>query len=89
MSKKITQAELKEMISGKLSHLFGVSTKDATNEQYYRVLSTIARDMVRDSRRAFDAKSLEAGQKKVYYLCINSEKSKEEEKRYENTDIEL
>ena len=70
MSKKITQAELKEMISGKLSHLFGVSTKDATNEQYYRVLSTIARDMVRDSRRAFDAKSLEAGQKKVYYLCM-------------------
>ena len=70
MSKKNTQAELKEMISGKLSHLFGVSTKDATNEQYYRVLSTIARDMVRDSRRAFDAKSLEAGQKKVYYLCM-------------------
>lgn len=70
MSKKITQAELKEMISGKLSHLFGVSTKDATNEQYYRVLSTIARDMVRDSRRAFDKKSLEAGQKKVYYLCM-------------------
>ncbi len=70
MSKNLTQAQLKEMISGKLSHLFGVSTKDATNEQYYRVLSTIARDMVRDSRRAFDAKSLEAGQKKVYYLCM-------------------
>ena len=70
MSKNLTQAELKEMISAKLSHLFGVSTKDATNEQYYRVLSTIARDMVRESRRAFDAKSLEAGQKKVYYLCM-------------------
>ena len=70
MSKKLTQAELKEMISGKLSHLFGVSPKDATNEQFYRVLSTIARDMVRDSRRAFDKKSMEQGQKKVYYLCM-------------------
>ncbi len=70
MSKKITQAELKEMISGKLSHLFGVSPKDATDDQFYRVISTIARDMVRDSRRAFDAKSMEAGQKKVYYLCM-------------------
>ena len=70
MSKKLTQAELKEMISAKLSHLFGVSPKDATNEQFYRVLSTIARDMVRDSRRVFDAKSMEAGQKKVYYLCM-------------------
>ena len=58
------------MISGKLSHLFGVSPKDATDEQFYRVLSTIARDMVRDSRRAFDKKSMEAGQKKVYYLCM-------------------
>ncbi len=70
MSKKLTQAELKEMISGKLSHLFGVSPKDATDEQFYRVLSTIARDMVRESRRAFDKKSMEAGQKKVYYLCM-------------------
>ncbi len=70
MSKNLTQAELKEMISGKLSHLFGVSPKDATNEQFYRVLSTIARDMVRESRRSFDKKSMEAGQKKVYYLCM-------------------
>ncbi len=70
MSKKLTQAELREMISGKLSHLFGVSPKDATNDQFYRVLSTIARDMVRESRRAFDKKSMEAGQKKVYYLCM-------------------
>ncbi len=70
MSKKLTQAELRELISAKLSHLFGVSPKDATNDQFYRVLSTIARDMVRESRRDFDSKSMEAGQKKVYYLCM-------------------
>ena len=66
----ITKTQLEEMLSSKLSHFFGVSPKDATNEQFYRALSIIVRDMVRDSRRAFDAKSMEAGQKKVYYLCM-------------------
>ncbi len=69
-TKKITKKQLEGMISSKLSHLFGVSPEDATNEQFYRVLSTIARDEVRQSRRAFDAVSKENGQKKVYYLCM-------------------
>ena len=67
---KITKKQLEELISVKLSHLFGVSPKDATNDQFYRVLSIIARDMVRDSRREFDKISAEKGQKKVYYLCM-------------------
>ena len=66
----ITKKQLEEMLSSKLSHFFGVSPKDATNEQFYRALSMIARDMVRDSRREFDKESLEKGQKKVYYLCM-------------------
>ncbi len=67
---KITKKQLEEMMSSKLSHLFGVSPKDATDDQFYRVLSIIARDMVRDSRREFDKLSAEKGQKKVYYLCM-------------------
>ena len=59
----ITKKQLEEIISSKLSHFFGVSPKDATNEQFYRALSMIARDMVRDSRREFDKLSLEKGQK--------------------------
>ncbi|MBQ2842242.1 MAG: glycogen/starch/alpha-glucan phosphorylase [Clostridia bacterium] len=66
----INKKQLEEMISSKLSHFFGVTPKDATNEQFYRALSMIARDMVRDSRREFDKLSLENGQKKVYYLCM-------------------
>lgn len=66
----ITQKQLEGMISSKLSHFFGVSPKDATNEQFYRALSAIVRDMARDSRREFDARSNEQGQKKVYYLCM-------------------
>ncbi len=67
---KMTKKQLEELISSKLSHLFGVDPEDATDEQFYRVLSTIARDKVRESRRAFDAVSKENGQKKVYYLCM-------------------
>ncbi len=67
---KITKNQLEEMISAKLSHFFGVSPKDATNEQFYRALSIIARDMVRDSRREYDKAAKEQGQKKVYYLCM-------------------
>ena len=70
MSEKITQKKLEEMISSKLLHFFGVSPKDATNDQFYRVLATISRDMVRASRREFDEKSKQADQKKVYYLCM-------------------
>lgn len=67
---KITKKQLEEMISAKLSHFFGVSPKDATNEQFYRALSIIARDMVRDSRREYDKAAKEQGQKRVYYLCM-------------------
>lgn len=70
MSKNITKKQLEEMISSKLSHFFGVSPKDATNEQFYKALSIIARDMIRGSRREFDKESQEKGQKKVYYLCM-------------------
>ncbi len=67
---KITNKQLEEMISAKLSHFFGVSPKDATDDQFYRALSIIARDMVRDSRREYDKAAKEQGQKKVYYLCM-------------------
>ncbi len=66
----VTKKELEEMITSRLSHFFGVSPKDATDDQFYRALSMIARDMTRESRRKFDAESKEKGQKKIYYLCM-------------------
>ena len=70
MNNNIIKKALEELIRAKLSHLFGVEPEDATNDQFYRVLSIISRDMVRDIRRDFNAESKEAGQKKVYYLCM-------------------
>ncbi len=70
MDKKITKKQIEEMLSSKLSHFFGVSPEDATDEQFYRALSIIVRDMVRDSRREFDKLTNEKGQKRIYYLCM-------------------
>ncbi|MBQ6266212.1 MAG: glycogen/starch/alpha-glucan phosphorylase [Clostridia bacterium] len=70
MKQTITKAQLKEMISAKLSHFFGISATDATDEQIYKALSMIARDLIRDRRRGFDADSKAKHQKRVYYLCM-------------------
>ena len=70
MNKKITKAQLEEMIASKLSHFFGVTPKDATDDQFYRALAIIVRDMVRDSRRELDKLTNEKGQKRIYYLCM-------------------
>lgn len=64
MNKNITKKALEELIRAKLSHLFGVEPEDATNDQFYRVLSIISRDMVRDIRRDFNAESKEAGRRR-------------------------
>lgn len=58
------------MIVSKLSHFFGVTPKDATDDQFYRALAIIVRDMVRDSRRELDKLTNEKGQKRIYYLCM-------------------
>lgn len=70
MNNNITKKELEQLVRAKLSHLFGVEPEDATNEQFYRVLAIISRDMVRDVRRDFNIASKQADQKKVYYLCM-------------------
>ena len=44
--KKMTVAQAKKAISDKLSHFFGVDPKTATDEQYYKAVSMIVRDML-------------------------------------------
>lgn len=70
MNKKISKIQLEEMMTSRLSHLFGVSPKEATLDQFYRVLAGISRDMVREVRRETDKVSKEQGQKKIYYLSM-------------------
>ena len=41
---KMTVSQAKRAISDKLSHFFGVDTKTATDEQYYKAVAMIIRD---------------------------------------------
>ncbi|MBQ6543601.1 MAG: glycogen/starch/alpha-glucan phosphorylase [Clostridia bacterium] len=70
MSKKITVKELEEMISVRLSHLYGITPAQATDEQFYEVLAGISRDMAREIRRKFDSKGKKNHDKRIYYMSM-------------------
>ena len=70
MSKKITAKKFEEQITTRLSHLYGISPAEATDEQYYEIVATIARDMARERRRLFDAEGKKNGDKRIYYLSM-------------------
>ncbi|MBQ6935252.1 MAG: glycogen/starch/alpha-glucan phosphorylase, partial [Clostridia bacterium] len=70
MNYKLTKKQAKEMLENRLLHFFGVSTENATNEQYYRAIAMILRDMMTMGRGETVKKSDETGKKNVYYLSM-------------------
>ncbi len=71
MSRSISAHQLKEMVTARLSHLFGVTPEEATYDQLYKSLAQILRDILREDRHAFTDKADDApGAKRVYYLCM-------------------
>ena len=65
-----SEEQAKEMLENRLLHFFGVSTDNATNEQYYRAIAMILRDMMTEGRGETVKKSDETGKKNVYYLSM-------------------
>ncbi|MBR2315224.1 MAG: glycogen/starch/alpha-glucan phosphorylase [Clostridia bacterium] len=70
MKKSLTTAQAKELIEAKLSHFYGVSVQEATDEQFYKAVSLIVKGMMQDRSREFKGEALEKGAKKVYYLSM-------------------
>lgn len=70
MNYSLTKAQAKDLISGKLSHFFGVSVQEATNEQYYRAVSLIVKDLMHEGVRACRKAADKAQAKRVYYLSM-------------------
>lgn len=68
--KKMTVAQAKKAISDKLSHFFGVDPKTATDEQYYKAVSMIIRDMLSEMNSDFRETAKGQDSKEVYYLCM-------------------
>ncbi len=70
MNYSLTKKQAKELISGKLSHYFGVSPEEATDEQYYKATSLIVKDLMHEGVREFRKKADASPSKKIYYLSM-------------------
>ncbi len=68
--KKMTVAQTKKAISDKLSHFFGVEPKTATDEQYYKAVAMIVRDMLSEMNSDFRHEAKKQDTKEIYYLCM-------------------
>ena len=70
MNYTLTKKQAKELISGKLSHYFGVSTQEATDEQYYKATALVVRELMHEGLREFRNEADNVNSKKIYYLSM-------------------
>ena len=70
MNYSLTKKKAKELVEAKLSHFMGVNPEEATDEQYYKAIALIVRDMMSAGRAEFTADAEKKGTKRVYYLCM-------------------
>ncbi len=70
MNYKLTKKQAKEMLENKLLHFFGISTENATYEQFYKAVTMIVRDMMQQGRAELSQKADKDGKKRVYYLSM-------------------
>lgn len=70
MNYNLSVAQIKEAIRDKLSHTFGVSLQNATNEEYYKAVALIVRELMAKGRAEFNQNAESTGTKRIYYLCM-------------------
>ncbi len=70
MNYSLTKKQAKELVESKLSHFIGVNPNEATNEQFYKAIVLIVRDMMSQGRAEFSKEGSKKGTKRVYYLCM-------------------
>ena len=70
MKSTISTSQAKKMITDKLSHFFGVSPADATDEQFYKAVAMIVRDRLSTQNSEFRHIADGQDSKQIYYLCM-------------------
>ena len=70
MNYSLTKKQAKELVTAKLSHYFGVNPEEATDEQYYKAVALIVRELMHDGLREFRQEKGNEEQKKIYYLSM-------------------
>ena len=68
--KHFSVKEFDKLLRDKLTSEYGVSLEVASNQQIYRALALISRQMMSDQHKKFLSKVLANGEKQVYYLCM-------------------
>ncbi len=63
-------AEVKEAIKSKLSRYFGVTAKEATQEQMYKACAMTIKDILSQKRNDYKQQVNEKQGKRVYYVCM-------------------
>lgn len=70
MKTALSVLQAKKLITDKLSHFFGVTPEDATDEQYYKAVSMIIRERLSAMNSDFRHTANEQDSKQIYYLCM-------------------
>lgn len=70
MDYRLTVPQIKETIQNKLDCVFGVGLENATDEQCYKAVALMVRDLMAQGRSEYMARAEETGTKQVYYLCM-------------------
>ena len=62
--------QVKTAIRDKLSHIYGVSAENASNEEFYKASALVVRDLMMRGRNEFVQNAEKNETKQVYYLCM-------------------
>ena len=66
----MTTKEFAKILQDKLTSEYGVDLSVASNQQIYRSLALICRQMMSENHKKFQSKAIGTGAKQVYYLCM-------------------
>lgn len=70
MNYNLTVPQIKNTIRDRLSHTFGVSLENASNEEYYKAVALTVRELLAKGRAEFVANAEKTETKQIYYLCM-------------------
>ena len=70
MNYKMTVAQIKEAVRDKLAHALAVSPENATDEEYYKAVVLIVRELLTKGRAEFIDNAKKTETKRIYYLCM-------------------
>ena len=70
MAKKLTEAQVAELLNNELSNQYKIEPQDATNEQIYNASVKIVTELLQEEQLKFARASKKANKKQVCYMCM-------------------